>query len=78
MGWKAVLGVFVLFLFFAALYGFGIVSGYWTLMFAVIFMVVGFVVGFLLLGSGSENMKMGVPMFVFGIILLLIVYFFPK
>jgi hypothetical protein len=73
----AVLGTLVLFLVFLGLFWFGIVSGYWTIMIAVIFMVVGFVVGFLLLGSGSENMWVGVPLFVFGIILLLIVWLFP-
>jgi len=77
MTWKASLTVFILFLVFLALYTLGIVSGYWTLMIAVIFIVVGFVVGFLILGSGNENMWTGVPLFVFGIILLLIVYFFP-
>ena len=78
MGQNSIIGVFILFLVFAALYGFGILSGYWTIMFAVIFIVVGFVLGFLLLGSGEENMQVGVPLFVFGIILLLIVYFFPR
>jgi hypothetical protein len=73
----AVLGTLVLFLVFLGLFWFGIVSGYWTIMIAVIFIVVGFVVGFLLLGSGSENMWVGVPLFVFGIILLLIVWLFP-
>lgn len=77
MGKYSILGAFVLFLLFLGLYGLGIVSGYWVMMFAVIFIVVGFVVGFLLLGSGSENMWIGVPLFVFGIVLLLIVYFFP-
>ncbi|MCX6817539.1 MAG: hypothetical protein NTU57_01650 [Candidatus Aenigmarchaeota archaeon] len=37
----------------------------------------GFVVGILLLGSGRESMKMGIPMLILGIILFLIVYFFP-
>jgi hypothetical protein len=53
------------------------VSAYWTTMIAIIFIIVGIVVGFLLLGSGSENMWIGVPLFVFGIILLLIIWFFP-
>ncbi len=78
MGTYSVLGVVILFLIFWALYGFSIVNGYWMTMIAIIFIVVGFVVGFLLLGSGHENMWMGVPLFVFGIILLLIIYFFPK
>jgi hypothetical protein len=78
MGLKAVLSVFVLLVIFAALYGFGIVIGYWTLMIAVIFIAVGFVVGFLLQGSGSENTKMGVSLFVAGIILLFMVWFFPR
>ena len=77
MGKYSIIGAFILFLIFLGLYGLGIVSGYWVMMFAVIFIVVGFVVGFLLLGSGSENMWIGVPLFVFGIVLLLIVYFFP-
>jgi hypothetical protein len=74
----AVLGVFILFLIFLGLYGFGILNGYWTMMFAAIFIVVGFVVGFLILGSGHENMWIGVPLFVFGIILLLIIWIFPR
>jgi len=78
MTYKASVLVTILFLIFWALYALGIVPGYWMLMIAVIFIVVGFVVGFLLLGSGSENMWTGVPMFVLGIILLLIVYFFPR
>jgi len=78
MGYKTVFWPFLVFLIFLALYGFGIVSGYWTLMIAVIFIVVGFVIGFLLMGSGSESMKMGVPMFIMGIVLLLIVWFFPR
>ena len=77
MGKYSVLGVFILFLIFLALYGFGIVPGYWIMMFALIFIVVGFLVGFVILGSGSENMWVGVPMLILGIILLLIVYFFP-
>ncbi|MCK4531692.1 MAG: hypothetical protein KAT94_02395 [Candidatus Aenigmarchaeota archaeon] len=74
----AVLGVVILFLIFLGLYWFGAVSGYWTTMIAIIFIIVGFVVGFLLLGSGSENMWIGVPLFVFGIILLFIIWFFPR
>ncbi len=74
----SVLGVVILFLVFLGLYWFGIVSGYWLTMIAIIFIVVGFLVGFLLLGSGSENMWVGVPLFVFGIILLIVIYFFPR
>ena len=77
MGKYAVLGVVILFLIFLGLYGFGIVNVYWTAMIAIIFIVVGIVVGFLILGSGSENMWIGVPLFVFGIILLLIIWLFP-
>jgi hypothetical protein len=61
-----------------ALYAFGILSGYWTLMFAVIFIVVGFVIGFLLMGSGEENPKMGATLFILGVLLLLIILFLPK
>lgn len=78
MGKYSVLGVFILFLIFLGLYGFGLLPGYWTMMFAVIFIVVGFVVGFLILGSGYENMWMGVPLFVLGIILLILVWLFPR
>lgn len=78
MGKYAVLGTVILFLIFLGLYWFGAVSGYWTIMIAIIFIIVGFVVGFLLLGSGSENMWIGVPLFVFGIILLFIIWFFPR
>jgi hypothetical protein len=78
MGLGPVIAVVVVFLLFAGLYGLGVMSAYWTMMIAVIFIVVGFVVGFLLLGSGSESMKVGVPLFVFGIILFLIIYFFPR
>ncbi len=74
----AVLGVVILFLIFLGLYWFGAVNAYWTTMIAIIFIIVGFVVGFLLLGSGSENMWIGVPLFVFGIILLFIIWFFPR
>ena len=74
----AVLGVVILFLIFLGLYWFGAVNVYWTTMIAIIFIIVGFVVGFLLLGSGSENMWIGVPLFVFGIILLFIIWFFPR
>jgi len=78
MTYKSSIIVIILFLIFLALYATGIVSGYWTLMIAVIFIVVGFVVGFLLLGSGEERMWTGIPMFILGIILLLIVWFFPR
>ncbi len=78
MGKYAVLGTLILFLIFLGLFWFGVVSGYWTIMIAIIFIVVGFVVGFLLMGSGSENMWIGVPLFVFGIILLVVVWLFPR
>ncbi len=78
MGAKAVIWPVIVFLIFVGLYALGIVPGYWTLMIAVIFIVVGFVVGFLLLGSGQESMWMGVPMLILGIILLILVYFFPR
>lgn len=78
MGYKSAVLVIILFLIFLALYAVGIIPGYWTLMIAVIFIVVGFVVGFVLLGSGEERMWTGVPLFIFGIILFLIVFFFPK
>lgn len=78
MGKYAVLGVVILFLIFLGLYGFGVVNAYWMTMIAIVFVIIGFVVGFLILGSGSENMWIGVPLFVFGIILLLIIWFFPK
>ncbi len=78
MGKYAVLGTLILFLIFLGLFWFGIVNAYWTIMIAIIFIIVGFVVGFLLLGSGSENMWIGVPLFVFGIILLFIIWFFPR
>jgi hypothetical protein len=47
-------------------------------MFSVIFIVVGIVIGFLLLGSGQENMKIGVTLLIFGILLFLMISFFPK
>ena len=72
-----VLGVLALFFLFLGLYSLGIVSAYWLTMIAVLFIVIGFVVGFLLLGSGSENMWIGVPLFVLGIIMVLIIYLFP-
>ncbi|UCC91913.1 MAG: hypothetical protein JSV39_01435 [Candidatus Aenigmatarchaeota archaeon] len=78
MGKYAVLGTLILFLIFLGLFWFGVVSGYWTIMIAIIFIIIGFVVGFLLLGSGSENMWVGVPLFVFGIILLVVVWLFPR
>lgn len=78
MTYKSSVIVAILFLIFLALYGVGIVPGYWTLMLAVIFIVVGFVVGFLLLGSGEERMWTGVPMLILGIVLLLIVWYFPR
>lgn len=78
MTYKSAVIVAVMFLIFLALYVLGIVPGYWTLMFAVIFIVVGFVVGFLLLGSNVERPWTGVPMLVLGIVLLLIVFYFPK
>ena len=78
MGYKSAVLVAILFLVFLALYATGIVPGYWTLMIAVIFIAVGFVVGFLLLGSGEERMWTGVPMLILGIALLLIVLYFPK
>ena len=77
MGYKIVVWPVIVFLIFLSLYAFGVVPGYWTLMFAVIYIVVGFVVGVLLLGSGRESMMMGIPMLILGIILFLIVYFFP-
>lgn len=78
MGLNAIIGVAVLLVIFLAAYFLGAISAYWLTMIAVLFIVIGFVVGFLLLGSGSENMWIGVPLFVFGIVMLLIVYFFPK
>jgi energy-coupling factor transporter transmembrane protein EcfT len=78
MGYKMAIWPVILFLIFLSLYAFGVVPGYWTLMLAVIFIVVGFVVGVVLLGSGRESMKMGIPMLILGIILFLIVYFFPR
>ncbi|MEE9323403.1 MAG: hypothetical protein V3U72_02550 [Candidatus Aenigmarchaeota archaeon] len=77
MGKYSVLGVVILFLIFLGLYWFGVVSGYWITMIAIIFIIVGIVVGFLILGSGSENMWIGVPLFIFGVILLLIIWLFP-
>jgi hypothetical protein len=77
MGKYAVLGVFILFLIFLGIYLFGIWDAYWITMIAIVFIIVGFVVGFLLLGSGSENMWVGVPLLVLGIILLLVVWLFP-
>ncbi|MCK5016862.1 MAG: hypothetical protein KAS32_07295 [Candidatus Peribacteraceae bacterium] len=78
MGFNSLIGVGVIFLAFLVVYFLGIISPYWLMMIAIIFIIVGFVVGFLILGSGQENMWVGVPLFVFGIIMLLIIYFFPK
>lgn len=78
MGIKVLVWPVILFLALLSLFAIGAVPAYWTLMFAVIFIVVGFVVGVLLLGSGRENMPMGITMLALGIILFLIVYFFPR
>jgi hypothetical protein len=78
MGYKSSVLVAILFLIFLGLYAIGFIPGYWTLMIAVIFIVVGFVVGILLLGSGEERMWTGIPMLLLGILLLLIVWFFPR
>ena len=78
MTYKSAVLVFILFLIFLALYAVGIVPGYWTLMLAIIFIVVGFVVGIVLMGSEGERMWTGIPMLILGIALFLIVYFFPN
>ncbi len=78
MGYKSAVAVIILFLVFLALYALGVVPGYWTIMIAVIFIAVGFLVGVMLLGSGEERMWTGVPMLLLGILLFLIVWFFPK
>jgi len=68
----------LLFLILMALYFLNVIAGYWLLMISVIFIVVGFVIGFLILGSGDEKTSLGIPLFVFGIIMLVIIYFFPR
>jgi hypothetical protein len=78
MKFAAVLGLIIIFLILAGLYAVGILTAYWTLMFSVIFIVVGIVVGFLLLGSGQENMKIGVTLLILGILLFLLISFFPR
>jgi len=78
MKWRDQYWVILLFVVFSALYLTGVLSWYWTLMFSAIFIVVGFVLGVLLMGSGSENQKMGLPLLIFGILLLLLIMFFPR
>lgn len=78
MGREYVVGDVVLFLILMAVYFVGVINAYWLAMFAFIFIVVGFVLGFLILGSGEENMWLGVPMFLLGIVMLILIYFFPR
>jgi len=59
------------------LYALRVLVSYWLLMFAVIFLVVGFVRGFILLGSGEEDPGIGMFLMLIGAIILAVMFFFP-
>lgn len=64
-------------LIFLVLYGFNVISAYWLGMLAVIFIVLGIILTFMLAGSGESN-NIGLILLIVGIILVLIIYFVPK
>ncbi|NIO22206.1 MAG: hypothetical protein GTN76_16135 [Candidatus Aenigmarchaeota archaeon] len=69
-------------LIFLVLYAFNLITAYWLGMFAVIFIVLGIVITFMLAGAGATATgganKIGAILLVVGIILALIIFFVPK
>ncbi len=62
---------------FLALYAFGVINAFWLGMLAAVFIVIGLVFGILLAGTGSAE-NMGLALLAVGIILAVIIFFFPR
>lgn len=69
-------------LIFLVLYGFNFITAYWLGMLAVIFIAIGLLLTVMLAGAGATKTagadKIGAILLFVGIMLVLIIYFFPK
>lgn len=72
----------ILALIFLVLYGFDFIDAYWLGMLAVIFVVLGIILTFMLAGAGATDTKgvntVGAVLLITGIILVLIIFLVPK
>jgi hypothetical protein len=72
----------ILALVFLVLYGFDFINAYWLGMLAVIFVVLGIVLTFMLAGAGATKTEgvntVGIILLITGIILVLIIFLVPK
>jgi hypothetical protein len=72
----------ILALVFLVLYGFDFINAYWLGMLAVIFVVLGIVLTFMLAGAKATKTEgvntVGIVLLITGIILVLIIFLVPK
>ncbi|NIO22580.1 MAG: hypothetical protein GTN38_00950 [Candidatus Aenigmarchaeota archaeon] len=67
---------------FLALYAFNFINAYWLGMLGVIFIALGLIMTFMLAGAGATKTEganmVGLVLLLVGIILILIIFLFPK
>jgi hypothetical protein len=82
MKWSWVWLSVIVALVFLVLYGFDFITAYWVGMIAVIFIIVGIIVTFMVAGAGATKTEgansIGFILLLAGIILVLIIFLVPK